>query len=208
MFTTLISDFGSVLTYPQDKQCVEAMLQVLKVTIDVPTFITHYTRHRYDYDAGKIDSSLYWQNLARSLNSPVLTKEQITRLADLDIRSWFNINFEMIEFLKKLKPLFKHLVLLSNINYDCVDYLERTCAWLAIFDIKVYSCYEKVMKPEKAIYTIALARCQSRPQECIFIDDNPDNIKSSRELGIEGLLFSNPAGIKAQLGLLNLLSLT
>jgi putative hydrolase of the HAD superfamily len=197
MFTTLISDLGAVITYPQDEYWVQHMIHLLHIPVDIPAFIREYTFCRRDYDAGLITASTYWQNVANALHCTV-TPGQIATLIDYDIRSWFNINPEMLEFIKSLKPLFKRCVLLSNINYECVAHLEKTYAWLELFDLKVYSCCEKVMKPDKAIFNLTLTRAAARAEDCIFIDDNSENIKSSRELGMHAVLFKNVQDLKAQ----------
>lgn len=198
MFTTLISDFGSVLTYQQDDNWVQEMIRLIKAPAEITLFKKYYTDFRNEYDAGLLDCSDYWQKVASALHCPPLRPEQITTLVEYDIKSWFNINLEMLEFIKSLKPCFKRLVLLSNINFECAAYLEKTCAWLDLFDIKVMSCYEKVAKPNKTIYKITLSRATTDPGDCIFIDDNPDNVRSSRELGITTLLFTNVQDIKTQ----------
>ena len=44
-------------------------------------------------------------------------------------------------------------------------------------------------KPHKEIYLFALNKLHATPQECIFIDDKPENIKPAKALGINTVLY-------------------
>lgn len=46
------------------------------------------------------------------------------------------------------------------------------------------------LKPEPAVYRILMDRNGLRPEDCIFIDDNPDNVEGARALGIDGIHFT------------------
>lgn len=44
-------------------------------------------------------------------------------------------------------------------------------------------------KPHKNIYRITLKKLKVRPQECVFIDDKPENLVPAKELGIKTILY-------------------
>ena len=56
--------------------------------------------------------------------------------------------------------------------------------FLKKFDGIVISGQEKVMKPDEKIYQIAIDRYELISYETIFIDDNLDNIKAAKNLGL------------------------
>ena len=50
---------------------------------------------------------------------------------------------------------------------------------------------EHCKKPDERIYRILLDRFSLKPDECLFIDDNPQNVAAAEALGIHGLVFTS-----------------
>ena len=50
-----------------------------------------------------------------------------------------------------------------------------------------------LLKPEAAFYEKAFSLLDLRPEECLFVDDNPCNIEAAGRLGLEGLVFYGDA---------------
>ena len=46
-------------------------------------------------------------------------------------------------------------------------------------------------KPNPEIYKYLLEKYSLNPDECIFIDDSAPNIKTAKELGIHGIVYSD-----------------
>ena len=57
----------------------------------------------------------------------------------------------------------------------------------------------KCIKPEVEIYKLLLDRYHFVPQECVFIDDRPENIEAAEKLGITGIQFQNQQQAKRRL---------
>ena len=53
-----------------------------------------------------------------------------------------------------------------------------------LFDAWVISGEVGVRKPDAAIYSLAAERIGLPPQECVFVDDLPGNLKPARTLGM------------------------
>ena len=58
---------------------------------------------------------------------------------------------------------------------------------------------EKVAKPDPKIYRILLERYGLIPGECVFLDDNADNVKAAEALGINAIRFDNIENVKQNL---------
>jgi len=74
--------------------------------------------------------------------------------------------------------------------------------WTGLFDRFrdiVVSGDEKLVKPDPAIYHLALARFGLEPHEAVFIDDNEANVLAARALGIRSIHFSDVAACRAEL---------
>ncbi len=72
-------------------------------------------------------------------------------------------------------------------------------AFFAPFRDVVVSGDEGVMKPDPAIYELALVRFGLRAEEAVFFDDNPANVAGAAAVGIEARLFTGAAGCRALL---------
>jgi 2-haloacid dehalogenase len=58
---------------------------------------------------------------------------------------------------------------------------------------------EKLIKPDPAIYHLALARFGLEPGQAVFVDDNAANIDGANALGIHGILFTGAAPLRDEL---------
>nr|WP_243846894.1 HAD-IA family hydrolase [Sphingomonas japonica] len=63
----------------------------------------------------------------------------------------------------------------------------------------VVSGDERLVKPDPAIYRLALARFGLEPGEAVFVDDNAANVAAAAALGIDAVLFSDAAEFRAHL---------
>jgi 2-haloacid dehalogenase len=57
----------------------------------------------------------------------------------------------------------------------------------------------KLLKPDPAIYWLALDRFRLRPAEALFIDDRAINVDAARALGMPAHLFTDAADLRARL---------
>lgn len=81
----------------------------------------------------------------------------------------------------------------------------REAAMFAPFRDIVVSGEEGLIKPDTAIYTLALARFGLRAEQAIFIDDRADNIVGAQQVGMHGHLFRDAPTLRAELAALELL---
>ena len=63
----------------------------------------------------------------------------------------------------------------------------------------VFSCYEKLIKPDPALFKVILERYGLKPEECVFIDDNLPNVEAARNLGINAIHFKKYSQAKDEL---------
>lgn len=70
----------------------------------------------------------------------------------------------------------------------------------------VVSGEEKLLKPDAAIYRLALARFGLEPHEAVFIDDNAANVAGAEAVGIRSVLFKDAPGLRAELAAAGLLT--
>ena len=84
------------------------------------------------------------------------------------------------------------LGLVSNTNVLHMDYLKSVFGFFRHFSVQVYSFEVGHAKPEAEIFRIALDRCGTHPDACVFVDDSPDNVRAAEGLGISAIRFAGP----------------
>jgi len=60
-----------------------------------------------------------------------------------------------------------------------------------LLDGQVISSEEHVIKPEPTIYQCLFERFNLNPEECVFADDREENIEGGRDLGMDGIVFTD-----------------
>ena len=71
------------------------------------------------------------------------------------------------------------------------EYIMHTAPWALDFvphtDGGVFSCREKVTKPDRKIYDILCGRYGLVPEDCVFIDDTLANVTAAENFGMKGI---------------------
>ncbi|WP_329904987.1 HAD family phosphatase [Porphyromonas pogonae] len=92
------------------------------------------------------------------------------------------------DFIDKLRKDYR-IFILSNTNPYIMEYAEGDDFLpggrkLSSFAEKVYASYQmKMVKPDKKIFEYMIKDGQIRPEETLFLDDSPANVKIADEMG-------------------------
>lgn len=114
----------------------------------------------------------------------------------------------MLTLIAELHGAGHTLYALSNMGHASIDWLEQHQDFWRFFSGKVVSARVRMMKPEPDIYRYLLVSFDLKPAECLFIDDSPANIAAAEALGIRGIVFTDAASCRQQLGELGCLPAT
>ncbi len=185
--TTIIFDYGCVLTNPQDKALFDEIYNLVTAR-DFSVFEEIYYSKRADYDQGLISGREYWKQIFAELDS-VYSAELADTLIKLDAESWSSFNNDVFAFLVKLKDRNYKLAVLSNMPSEILEHINRKPGVFDIFDETVFSCDLKLIKPHPEIYRKALNIIGCTGSEAIFIDDRADNVDAAEKEGINALRF-------------------
>ncbi|WP_108811582.1 HAD-IA family hydrolase [Sphingorhabdus sp. Alg231-15] len=94
---------------------------------------------------------------------------------------------------------------ITNFGSELWQSFRPTAAVFDLFADIVVSGDEKLMKPDAAIYKLALSRFDVVAEQCLFIDDRLENVEASETLGIKGHHFQDAETLKQELIALALL---
>ena len=101
-----------------------------------------------------------------------------------------------VDVFYKIKELNYPCFVLSNWSAETYEGMEETYPFLKDFDGKIISGRDFLIKPDPAIYELAISRFDLIPQETLFIDDRLDNIEAAQKLNFQIIHLTNPSLIK------------
>ena len=104
-----------------------------------------------------------------------------------------------VQILHALKQKHYPLYALTNWSAEKFPIARAKFDFLKEFDGIVVSGEEKCIKPRPQIFRILLSRYNLQAGDCIFIDDNPANIKGAQALGFDTILFTSPENLRTEL---------
>ncbi|KPA19581.1 HAD-superfamily hydrolase, subfamily IA, variant 3 domain protein [Candidatus Magnetomorum sp. HK-1] len=148
---------------------------------------------------GKISEIEFWNRVIRigGWNISVDLLSNITRN-----------NFKEIagvrDLIKKLKKKYQ-IGLLSNHSREWVNYCENKYNYHYLFDVILYSFEVGLRKPQVEIFKLLLDKFSAKVDECIFIDDNKDNILSAQKMGFQSFLFKTPGKLAKDLSMFKII---
>ena len=72
-----------------------------------------------------------------------------------------------------------------------------------LFDDYILSYEVGYMKPHPEIYIEALKKARARAEECVFLDDLPENIEGAQRLGMNSILYGPQIDLEVKLKQMN-----
>jgi len=186
----IILDWGGVLTIGRHTQAILNKLKIIhKINID--EIYDEFDKLICAMDAGILEFSDFIEKVNNKLNIPLTTEEMNQILKDA-----INPNKEVIKIAKELKKDFR-MIMLSNNNSPTINILKKEHKDLvSIFEKLFFSSELKIRKPDRRIFDIALEDIKLKPEECIFIDDKEKNVIAANNIGIHGVLYTEPEKLK------------
>ncbi|MBP3839631.1 MAG: HAD family phosphatase [Chryseobacterium sp.] len=107
---------------------------------------------------------------------------------------------ENVEVLRKLEHSEYELFGLTNWSAETFPYALANYDFFNAFKGKiVVSGTEKLIKPDKKIWEVLLERYHLKPEESVFIDDNPKNIEVAKTLGFMTVLITEGTNLEEEL---------
>lgn len=199
--TTIIFDFGNVFVNWDARNLYKRFFPTLEAAGSFLEEI-HFAEWNAHQDAG------------RSFKEGVAElSKQFPQYADLiqayDTHWMDSITetlHETIQIAKNLKQYGWPLYLLSNFSAEKFTLMKEQFAltkehhdFFEIFDDMIISGEHNIIKPDPAIFEIALKRINRKASECLFIDDTLANIETARKMGFITIRYHSPAQLKRDL---------
>ena len=147
-------------------------------------------------------------------NGDISEREMFIRLSnatgvdpDTILKEWMEdakINKGVLSLIDELKEQGYTIGLLSNAPPDFEQrILDRDNLYPYFKNIYISSVY-KLAKPDPKFFFLALDEMGFKPEETLFVDDNPINIEAAKNIGITPILFKSAEQAKEEI--LNILN--
>lgn len=107
----------------------------------------------------------------------------------------------MREVIVELRGKNYELYGLTNWSMETFPEAREHFGILQMIDRYVVSGAEGLVKPDPRLFQVLLDRYGLRAEECIFIDDNPDNVAAARNMGMRGIVFTNAESLRKELAI-------
>jgi putative hydrolase of the HAD superfamily len=168
---------------------------VRKQGIELDKYAKEIHNHIKEHDLGKITERQFLQRCSKILGVEIPYPEYRYVYKDA------TLNKDLMEVVRKLREKYK-IALLSNNNEEySKEYLFRP-GLDKLFDVLVLSYQVGYRKPDPEIYRILIKRLDLKPEEILFLDDDPTKLPPAEEQGIKTLVYKWGETDKVLFGLL------
>ena len=190
--TTVVFDVGKVL-FEWDLRHLFAKL--IDDRQELEYFVTHVVtpQWHFQHDAGRPLAEMTAERIAEFPQHAALIDAYATRFNET-IPGPVEGSLEIVSDLAGQRvPLFA----ITNFGAEFWDMFRPTQPIFDHFGDIIVSGVEKMVKPDPAIYALALQRFGLNSGEAIFIDDNIDNVISARANGFVAHHFTDAPTLRA-----------
>jgi putative hydrolase of the HAD superfamily len=192
--TTVISDFGGVLTTPllrsfaafQDHTGIsyQALARAMQRSAD-----RSGVHPLFELERGRITEGAFVAMVADELEPELGHRPEMHRFREVYFDA-LDQNEAMVGFMRELKARGYRMAMLTNNVREWEPLWRSILPVDEIFELVVDSGFVGVRKPEREIYELTLKRLgDPDPGECLFVDDLDLNCDAARELGIHAVQF-------------------
>ena len=116
---------------------------------------------------------------------------------DLDVDAYgrfmastaIGVHWPVVHRIRALKADGYRLALLTNNVAEFGEHWKATFPLDDLFEVVVDSSSVGLRKPDPAIYVLTLEQLGVEPTRTVFVDDNADNIRAARDLGMRTVHF-------------------
>ena len=167
---------------------VEGATNPVPIQVAVADAVTH-DWHRLEI--GELSLEGWFAGVQK--RAPELLGQEIDMGAYLEFMSNMPLgtHWPVVHKARELKEVGMPIALLTNNVKEWGNHWRATFPVDELFQVIVDSSEVGLRKPDPRIYLLTCERVGAAPENCVFIDDNADNIAAARALGMETVHFGD-----------------
>lgn len=185
-----IFDVGGVLITNQMAHVWRDVLETLQ--LDEPTFRTAWREMGTLLGNGQIEEDEFWRRFVERTGAKGALPAESLFVREYGKR--WDVQQPVLDLVARLKERGLKTAVLSNTIATHVGH-NRERKLYDPFDVLVFSNEVGMSKPDPAIYRrcLELLELAERPEAAFFVDDLEENVVAAREVGLNGILFTDAA---------------
>lgn len=188
----VIFDWGGVLIDDPAPGLIKYFVKELNVTKE--QYVQAHSKFHDDFQRGVITEKVFWESVCRELDTALPKSQSLWADAFIDV---YSPKKEVFDLAKALKASGYKTGFLSNTEMPGYEFFHKQ--GYDMFDVMLFSCLEKLIKPSRQIYQNAVERLEVQPAQAVFIDDKADYAQGAREAGLNAIQFENITQVKEEL---------
>ena len=193
----VVFDLFNTLTAPEDDVILTTSLRDMAHAVEAdPDAFTqrwfHKWRERFDGTYPTTQASV--RAICEAIGSRVdeAALRRANRIWAASSRQSLRPRPDAVATLTRLRTLGLHTALISNCSPDLPDLWPATPLAQAI-DEPLFSCVERLVKPDPAIYLRACERLRVDPAQCIYVGDGAHGeLTGAQRVGMRAILVTTP----------------
>lgn len=179
-------DFGGVLVRTEFQAPRQHLADSLGLTYEDLIRIVFESPTARQASLGLIDEQAHWESTLRALGLPPDGRQALSE-------AFFGgdvLDRQLVAALRGLRPQYK-IGLISNAWSGLRAYITSQ-GFADVFDDMIISAEVGLLKPDAAIYRLALERLGVQPSEAVFVDDFVENVEGAQTIGMHAVHFREP----------------
>jgi putative hydrolase of the HAD superfamily len=186
MLKTAYFDLGNVLCFFSHEKMFSQLATCSGLSVENIKKMTQETGLLKSYELGSINTSALYKAFKEASPLDFSIDAFVYAISDI-----FTPNPEIWDVVQDLKNQSIKLVLISNTCETHYQWIFQHYPILKLFDHKILSFEEKLLKPDPKIFERALEFADCDPSECFYTDDIPAFIESAKTVGLPGEVFTD-----------------
>jgi len=200
MIRSVVSDLGKVVLWFDNDIFIRKLAGHCGRSREETKEVAHSNMELItSFDKGLISSPEFYDRIVKAFDARISREEFFAIYNDV-----FWLNARAVEVLKRAKPILSKLLLLSNTDPERFGFIKKKFSRILIFDDYLLSYELGLVKPEPGIFREAVKRTGCAADECVFIDDLPENVEVPVSLGAKGVVYAPATDLAAELSRLGL----
>jgi len=186
---TILMDIGRVLVSVDFNRFItKCIKRSNKSRKEIERYLTN-SKLIKDYGLGKVKT----KDFLKRFKSELSYKGNLSDLKKIWGDIFIPIN-QNINLIKKISPKYQ-LIAISNTNPLHAQIISKMNIY-KLFNKTILSYKVSFSKPDPAIFKEALKKANSNINECIYIDDQEENIMAAKKLGLKSKQIKKPSQLK------------